>query len=262
MRKLIFANMTRLRKNKLFWAGIVISMAYSVFLLIMNYLEMLISPEAEIMPLNWYFLSAVSVAGIFCAVFCGLFIGTEYNDGTMRNKLIAGHKRTDIYLANVIIIFLAEVIISLVACIVVLIIGIPLFGCYFVYPMRFALNIFCGILMLGAFAGVFSLIAMLSSNKATSATACMITYVLLFVIGNLLRVKVFSNYGMMPSVNASDETLRLVMEFLYDFLPTGQSFQISSGVILHPYRFPLYAIINIGLTTVCGLAIFKKKDLK
>ena len=47
MRKLIFANMTRLRKNKLFWTGIVISMAYSAFLLIMNYLEMLISPEAR-----------------------------------------------------------------------------------------------------------------------------------------------------------------------------------------------------------------------
>lgn len=262
MRNLIFANLTRLRKNKLFWSGIAASMAYSVFLLIMNYHEMVISPEPEIMPLNWYFLSALSVAGIFCAVFCGLFIGTEYNDGTIRNKLIGGHRRTNIYLANMFIIFFAELIIAFSAWLVVLILGIPLFGCYFLYPIQFALNIFCGVLMLGAFAGVFTLISMLINSKATSVTVCMITYVLLFVLGSFLRIKVFSYYDTMSLANTSNEALKLIWEFLYDFLPTGQSFQISSGIILHPLKFTIYAIINILLTTVCGLGIFKIKDLK
>lgn len=45
MRNLIFANFTRLKKSKLFRAGIIVSSLYTVFLLIMNYLEMTASVE-------------------------------------------------------------------------------------------------------------------------------------------------------------------------------------------------------------------------
>ena len=262
MRNLIFANITCLRKNKLFWAGIVLSMIYSAFLLVINYLEMTNSSETAIMQLNWYFLSALSVAGIFCPIFSGWFIGTEYSDGTVRNKLIAGHKRSSIYSANVFIIFLAECLVFVAASLVVFAVGVPLFGCHFLYPMQFVSYLVSGILMLGAFSGVFTFISMLASSKAAAVAACMITYAVLFAAANFLRITVFSYYGEMPLASMSDETIRLVLVFLYDFLPTGQSSQISSGILLHPYIFPLYAIVNIVLTTACGLTIFKKKDLK
>ena len=60
MRNLIFANFTRLKKSKLFRAGIIVSSLYTVFLLIMNYLEMTASVEITTVSLNWFFFSAIS----------------------------------------------------------------------------------------------------------------------------------------------------------------------------------------------------------
>ncbi len=91
MRNLIYVNMMRLKKSRIFRAGVAVSMAYVAFLLFMNYQEMTDSPETVIDQLNWYFLSTLPVASAFCSVFCGMFLGTEYSDGTMRNKLMVGH---------------------------------------------------------------------------------------------------------------------------------------------------------------------------
>lgn len=100
MRNLIYVNMMRLKKNRIFRAGVAVSMAYVAFLLFMNYQEAADSPETVIRQLNWYFLSTLPVASAFCSVFCGMFLGTEYSDGTMRNKLMVGHTRKEIYIAN------------------------------------------------------------------------------------------------------------------------------------------------------------------
>ena len=40
---------------------------------------------------NGFFARALFI-GIILAVFCSLFIGTEHNDGTIRNKIIVGQK--------------------------------------------------------------------------------------------------------------------------------------------------------------------------
>ena len=40
---------------------------------------------------NGFFARALFI-GIILAVFCSLFIGTDHNDGTIRNKIIVGQK--------------------------------------------------------------------------------------------------------------------------------------------------------------------------
>lgn len=49
---------------------------------------------------NTYFFNQMTFLGITTACFSGFFIGTEYSDGTMRNKLSVGHSRAQVYLAN------------------------------------------------------------------------------------------------------------------------------------------------------------------
>ena len=51
--------------------------------------------------------------GLVAAVFISLFVGSEYSDGTIRNKLVVGHSRMRIYLANLIVCSIACVLISL-----------------------------------------------------------------------------------------------------------------------------------------------------
>ncbi len=70
MRNLIYVNMMRLKKSRIFRAGVAVSMAYVAFLLFMNYQEMTDSPETVIGQLNWYFLSAKRV----CPAIAGVFI--------------------------------------------------------------------------------------------------------------------------------------------------------------------------------------------
>ena len=247
MRNLIFANITRLKKSRLLLTGIIVSALYTAFLLIMNYLEMTASAENTAVSLNWFFFSAISVAAIFCPIYSGFFVGTEYNDGTIRNKLITGHKRCNIYLANGFTIFGAEGLLFLVSAVIIIVFGIPMFGLNIEYPLHFIL---------------FTMVSMLISNKTSSVAACLIIYAILFILTNYLRIAVFSYYGEVALGGTSNEAARIILEFLYDFLPTGQSLQISSGVILHPYSFFLYSLINITLTTVLGLIVFKRKDIK
>lgn len=262
MRNLIFANFTRLKKSKLFRTGIIVSALYTAFLLIMNYLEMTASVESTTVSLNWFFFSAISVAAIFCPIYSGFFVGTEYSDGTIRNKLIAGHKRCNIYFANAITIFCAEGLLFLVSAAIIIALGIPMFGLNIEYPSHFIMYLFAGILMLAAFASLFTMVSTLISNKTSSVAACLIIYAVLFIITNYLRIAVFSYYGGMTLDGISNEATRIMLEFLYDFLPTGQSMQISSGVILRQYSIFLYSLMNIALTTIWGLFVFKRKDIK
>lgn len=259
MRNLIYTNMIRLKKSKLFWMGALSTIIYSAFLLIMNYRDLTISGGTAITHLNWYFFSSLLIVGAFCAVFSGMFIGTEYSNQTLRNKLIVGHTRKSIYMANFLTIFLANVLVFVAACLIVVIIGVPLFGWNLIHPMNFIWTFISGILMLASFAGLFTFISMLISNKAISVMTCMMTYVVLFIVGNILRLLILDYY--VASSNIPNNIFTLTLEFFYDFLPICQSFQISSGIILHPLRLPIYSIINIILTTAFGVRIFTKKNL-
>ena len=46
--------------------------------------------------LDHFYFAGMPFIGIFIAAFIGLLLGTEYSDGTMRNKLIVGHTRTNV----------------------------------------------------------------------------------------------------------------------------------------------------------------------
>lgn len=39
----------------------------------------------------------VTFLGVVLAAFCSLYLGTEYQDGTLRNKVTAGYRREQIY---------------------------------------------------------------------------------------------------------------------------------------------------------------------
>ena len=83
----------------------------------------------------------------------------------------------------------------------------------------------------------------------------------LFLGAPFLQTAVFSYYHGASLNHMPSESVRPLLEFLYDFLPVGQELQIS-GIFIHLYRLPVYSVICIALTTICGMAVFTKKDLK
>ena len=104
MIKLLNAGFTRLRKNKIFWLLSVFSIGFALVLINGQYGNM--KTYGETVEMGTLLLSYPPLIGIVIAVFISLFLGAEYSDGAIRNKISIGHKRGNIYLSNFIIKFL------------------------------------------------------------------------------------------------------------------------------------------------------------
>ena len=168
MTKLLSANFMRLKKDKVFWIGLVFMFAAGIFFPVMRYMDM--KHTGTINPIDNAFLGCVLFIGIIMAVFCSLFIGTEYSDGTIRNKVIVGQNRNAIYLAN----FVTCAVVSLIMCIVFFVPGIPLLGFFNMATKIVMLFVLTAFLLAIAFSSIYTLISMLNHSKAITAVICIL----------------------------------------------------------------------------------------
>ena len=76
----------RIKKNKTFWSGVIFMFGLGIFFPVRRYVDMVQTGWVNNLDDGFYFC-AVLIA-IVMAVFCSMFIGTEYSDGTIRNKII------------------------------------------------------------------------------------------------------------------------------------------------------------------------------
>lgn len=122
MSKLLCTNFMRLWKDKVFWGSIAIMVIGALYKTISLLSAVNSGGEAT---LSNVFFNYTTYVLILVSVFCSLYIGTEYSDGTMRNKIIMGYSRTNIYCANLIVSITAMVILC-IAHIVPSLIGVSL----------------------------------------------------------------------------------------------------------------------------------------
>jgi len=232
---------------------------------IMNY-KVMIKNDFPLFIDNSFFMGTMFI-GILLSIFCSLFIGTEYNDGVIRNKIIVGKNRIAIYFSNLLTCILAGILMCFVSLISCFIVGIPL------------LVAICMLLLSVSFASIYTFITMIIPNKATSAVICLLTAFLFlgvstYISARLNEPKVYDEYVYMnesgqmktekaePNPNYVSGTKRELYEFINEFLPGGQSFKIAQMSSESPERLMIYSIVIIVLTTGAGVWIFKKKDLK
>ena len=97
MSRLLSAGLIRLKKSKLFWLFCGLMFALGLFFPASLYLQAQKYNLAT--TIDQTFFSHVMYMGVISAVFVSLFIGTEYSDGAIRNKLMIGHSRISIYFA-------------------------------------------------------------------------------------------------------------------------------------------------------------------
>ena len=206
-----------------------------------------------------------------------MYIGTEYSDGTMRNKIIVGQKRKAIYLSNLLVCTAAEIILCGIYILVTLCVGTPLIG-FFNCDVKAILIVgLCGLMLSIACTALFSMVAMLSKSKSNTAVICILGVFLLIFGGVYLssclsEPEKESSYVYMengavlgeeeqPNPNYLEGTKRKVYQFLYDFTPGGQIVQITEMNVTDPLRLCLYAALITAVTTGTGLYFFEKKDL-
>lgn len=275
MNKLLSANLMRLWKNRCF-LGSMLFMLFAGILIPVRWASM--KQPGSIFPLENNFFGCALFIAVILSFFCSLFVGTEYSDGTIRNKIVVGHKRRDIYLVNLFTNMIAGLLLCAVFFIAYLCVGIPLLG-FFETEIKIIV-LFVGIVILLAFAccALFTMAAMVFSNKAGTVTLCLLSVFLMLLAGTYLQARL-SAPKMIPRYSLSvdgavvqekmeknqiylEGTEREIYQFLYDFLPGGQVLQCTSMEAENPYRLPAYSAIIFVLTTSAGILIFSRKDIR
>ena len=131
MNKLLSADFTRLWKNKVFWLGAACMALLACWIICIGYGQNVRWADDigfEPNRLDAYLFQFAPMIGGFAAVIISLFLGADYSDGTIRNKLIVGSRRRDIYLSNLVVCTAASLICMAAYLIGAFAVGIPLLG--------------------------------------------------------------------------------------------------------------------------------------
>ncbi len=276
MNKLLSAGFARLWKNTVFWLEIVAMLLFYTLVMTSNYQD--VRKYGISYSLDNLFAGSFMIIGFFTATFASMFLGTEYSDGTIRNKLIMGHGRAAIYLSNLAVCFVSTMLVCLSSIVLTCVMGIPMFGPLTKPLVNTLALIGAGIFITAAYSAIFTLIAMLISNKPVAVIACIFTCIAIYFGSMSISMKleepeIYPEYigienGELvsgqpyPNPNYLRGTKRAVYEFMYDFLPAGQGFQLARESSTFKIQFPLYSLFITGSATAAGILVFRKKDLK
>ena len=279
MSRLLCADFSKLKKNRFFWLCIIGMVGFGLFMKIMEYITMQQYAD-EAPPLDSMLSVYSMVIGFLTAAFVSLFVGTEYSDGTIRNKIIIGHSRAAIYFSNLITCSAAGFFMCLAYLLPALAAGIPLCGIKTADFRYLAGMILCSFIMTLAFTSLCTLVGMLCQNKAMTAVITILSVCLLFAASVYISAKLnepetypeissFADDGTVidardvPNPGYVRGTQRQIYEFLDEFLPTGQSVILTRGD--KDASFLLMSAYSAGITAVAagiGIFIFRKRDIK
>lgn len=284
MNKLLYANFFRVKRDKVFWIGIAFMVALGLFLPLSNFwaVHQMIQETGErvIIPLEGVFFAFNLFVPFAAAIFCSLFVGTEYSDGAIRNKLVIGHTRSGIYLANLITCTAASFVFAAVFMAVCGIAGGLTLDGFQSNAKTIFLYLLASVCVILAFNALFTCLAMLNQNKAVVAIVTILSILLFLVIalyveGRLSEPEFWNaefymddagqiiNEPAMPNPNyISSPAMRATLEFIYDFLPGGQAYQLSNMAALHPVTMSLYSLLIAVVSTLIGVFFFRRKDIK
>ena len=277
MSKLLSANFQRLLKSKEFWLCAVSTLLISVIMICTEAdSAAVMAARGTIKPLDDYYFQLAPYIGAIMAIFISLFLGTDYSDGTIRNKLIAGHTRTGIYLANFFTCLTVGIIITAL-CFIGGLPGLYLIGDFAMGASGVVTYFLVAVGVAAAFSAIFVWISTLSQNKVFTVVRVLILWVAMILAASGLNDRlneVEFNGGMAwidgefvmveetPNPMYLTGSVRTVCELLYRLLPTGQAIAMTSADISTPLLNIAASLIVAVVITAVGILSFRKKDLK
>lgn len=275
MIRLLNAGFTRLRKNRVFWLFLIFSICMSLFMVYSRYKDM--KEYGDIVEVEQIILNYSTIIGIVIAIFISLFLGVEYSDGAIRNKITIGHSRIKIYLSNLIIVSVTGVFCYIVFSLISACIGALLFGWVKLEGVNFSILYIDILFVIIAFSAIDTFIAMICSNKTyTAIGTIMLVFVMMMVAltcfnmlcaSPTIQTVTMDESGEMitneePNPKYPTEKEMKIYQTIVDILPAGQAFQIAGRNSTNFNMLPVYSLVNFIVFTGAGLIIFNKKELK
>ena len=184
MRKLLSANFSRLWKSKIFWLLEIGTLLFSIVAYLLVGINVKnIGIHWILKNANFYLFLVLLYVSILTAIFSSLFFGTDYSDGTLRNKLTVGHSRKDIYLSNWVLNAAITTTFIMTHYLVAVVIGIPIGGMTVISVINHLLLKFVFSLIIAlTYTSIFTMTTMLDSNKARCAIVNILTALLLIIV--------------------------------------------------------------------------------
>lgn len=288
MYKLLNASFSRLRKNKIFLGLVILTIIIAAFMLISEYLDKvkyssvfgISSNTTDILLTNF-----INIIGFFIAIFTSLFVGAEYSDGTIRNKIVAGHSRKNIYLSNLIVSIIVGLILEFIYLIIISIVAIPLFGSIQMTFSQFAFILLDMIMIIIVYSSIFNFIALICSNITISTVTSLLLILIMFVIDMLLSPTANSTeyiqknivmdeqgnitYEIVKNEDYPGKLVQTTCKTIINFNPVSQAIEISGNKINMNEEdfnnmkvYPLYSLGLIIIITAIGIYLFNIKELK
>lgn len=282
MLKLLRSNFSRFIKSRSMWISLAVQAFVLIAMMMISVIQKKTDPDvspvtSDVFLLVIYSLFGIPLQGILISVFGCLFIGADYGNGTIRNKLIMGHSRTSIYLANYITVAVFAVVLNIVGLLAVLAVGLPIFGTFKTQTKLLVWIIVDGTAVMLVYAAVVTFVTMLSKNTTASVVFCLLTlFIAMFVfiamidkIGqpDTITQTSFNELGelievIVPNPEKPSPQLKAFYQFCVDFFPSGQNLQISRGEKFHDWQMLLYSLGIIAATNAGGCLAFRRLDLK
>lgn len=276
MRKLLRANFSRLGHDGLFRLLTGLMVFVGVLIAVINAVH--IRLDGSVWEMDFSLLTCAMLAPILNSVFTAMFIGSDYSGGTMRNKLIAGHRRGSIYIANLITCCFSGMIFCIAFAIPQGVLGYILGGRFQYSSAKLVVYGCLSLALTAAFTAIFILIAMLCQNKSHTVAGCILLSFMLIFLGvyitsALNEPEYYSGYSYsengvtveepeMKNPNYISGVKRQVYEFMQDFTPGGQVLQVSGLNADTPSMLAVYDGIIFFAATGFGMVFFRRKDLK
>ena len=254
MSKLLRSDFRRLFRSKLFYLCLIPTAVVMVFALFNNlhYLEVMENLE---LPLDNLLFMGTTVVGFPIAIFTSFFVGTEYSDGTMRNKILVGNSRFSIYLSHFITTSVASLAMLVVGSVFVLFLGVFWMGWFITSPAILIPQILCCLLSVIAVNSIIVAPFLWDRLEASEPMTPEMTYTDTDGVVHVIPEEINPQY---PT-----GTKRVIMQLCYDTLPTAQMYQYSYEELPKNIQlFPLYSLIFIGIFSTAGVCIYKRQDLK
>ncbi len=276
MRKLLCANFSRFWKDKIFWICMGAMLIYAVAYMLNGCRRAAADLSEYKYSIDEYYFHFALTIGMFCALFGSMFFGTEYSDGTIRNKIIVGHTKTNLYFASLITTTAATLLLMAVWLVGALV-AVPTLGAWKMAVPTLLLYLLIAVMFIMALSAICTFVYMVSDNKASIVLISMLLILGLLVLTGMLyfglhepetisRIEITAN-GMewsepSPNPRYISGAKRGVYEFILDFLPTGQGLKMWQLEINHPVRMLVSSAVITLFTTFGGIYIFKRKNIK
>ncbi|MEN6420054.1 MAG: ABC transporter permease [Clostridiaceae bacterium] len=273
MYNLLSLGFYRLWRDKVFWFGVTVALLTSVISMALAVKSAAAMTAEGYGPysLDEYYFSMTPFSILFCAVFASMFIGTEYSEGTMRNKIVVGRTRAQIYVSNYIICLVAGIC-FMAALLAGGLIGIPALGVWEIGLKGALVYMAISFLYTAAITGVFTLLCMLISNKAVAIVLSVLAALAIIVLVGTLPSNALGQPEFFRTSVETAEPLanplyvsgfrRVFYQLILDCLPGGQAIQVANMGVERPLLSILSSVaISIG-SMLIGLVAFRKKDIK